>query len=79
MVRKLKMLVPNQMRYQAALLPDGGFPRGSLIRPQVAFGTKRNRTAQSGTLLATLSVTQLRPAGLASDEALQTSKEGSHG
>lgn len=41
---------PNQMRYQAALLPDGGFPRGKPPGPQVSFGTKRNRGAHCGTI-----------------------------
>lgn len=48
---------PNQMRYQAAPLPDDGFPRGSLNWPQVALGTKRNRPAQCGTLCPTFSDT----------------------
>lgn len=37
------------MRYRAALLPDGGFPRGSPLSLQPAFGTKRNRAAHCGT------------------------------
>lgn len=49
--------LPKQMRYQAAPLPDGGFPRGSAFCPQPAFGTKRNRTAQRGTLIATFCAT----------------------
>lgn len=43
-------IVPKQMRYQAALLPDGGFPRGCPPATQPAFGTKRNRAAHCGTL-----------------------------
>ena len=54
-------LVPNQMRYQAAPLPDAGFPRGSRLAAQPAFGTNRNRAAHCGTNSPTFADTLCSP------------------
>jgi hypothetical protein len=54
---------PKQMRYQAALLPDGGFPRGSGLTEQLAFGTKRNRAAHHDTLVPAIRDTKKAPPG----------------
>jgi hypothetical protein len=53
--------LPKQMRYQAALLPDGGFPRSSGLVPQPAFGTNRNHAAHCGTLVPAFRATQNGP------------------
>jgi hypothetical protein len=45
--------LPKQMRYQAAPLPDGCFPRVCAIGGQLRTGTNRNRAAQRDTLAAT--------------------------
>ena len=50
-------VLPKQMRYQAALLPDAGFRRSSRLTAQPAIGTKRNRSAHCGTESPTLSDT----------------------
>lgn len=50
-------ILPKQMRYQAALLPDGIFPRGPCSGTQPAMGTKRKCGAHRVTLFTTLRAT----------------------
>jgi hypothetical protein len=72
-------VLPKQMRYQTAPLPEGSFPRVSLIRPQVAFGTKRNRPAQCGTLVPTFPDTVAPPIRGRTEGADHMTVGGSHG